>query len=55
MTPSDYARMAKNCAERADALEPGPKRDELLKKAQQFRFYAKVENWVASPGLQPPD
>jgi hypothetical protein len=47
--------MADKCAERAHLLEPGPERDELLKKVQQFRSYSMVENWVASSELDPPD
>jgi hypothetical protein len=55
MTPVDYERMANRCAKEADGLAPGPERDELLRKVQKFRSYAKMENWVASPALQPPE
>jgi hypothetical protein len=39
----------------ADKLAPGPERDELLKKADQAETAARLDDeWVNSPGLQPP-
>ena len=55
MKQTDYARMAEKYAREADRLPPGPERDELLKKVKLFESYAKIENWIASPGLQPPN
>jgi hypothetical protein len=55
MKQSDYVRMAEKCARDADRMAPGPERDELLRKAKLFETYAKLENWIASPGLQPPN
>ena len=54
MNQADYVRMAEKCARDADRMSPGPERDELLTKAKLFEAYAKIENWIASPGLQPP-
>jgi hypothetical protein len=31
-------------------MPPGPERDELLRKVKLFESYAKIENWIASPG-----
>jgi hypothetical protein len=55
MKQVDYARMAEKCAREADELPPGPKRDELLKKVKLFESHAKIDNWITSPGLQPPN
>ena len=50
----EYARLAEDYSRQADAMKPGPERDALIVKAKQYRSYAKAENWIASPGLQPP-
>jgi hypothetical protein len=55
MKQVDYVRMAEKCAHEADRLPPGPERDELLKKVKLFESYAKIDNWITSPGLQPPN
>ena len=55
MKQVDYLRMAEKCAREANTMAPGPKRDELLRKAKLFESYAKVDGWIASPGLQPPN
>jgi hypothetical protein len=54
MKQLDYARLAEDCSRQADVMKPGPERDALIAKAKQYRSYAKMENWIASPGLQPP-
>jgi hypothetical protein len=54
MKSTDYARMAEECSRQADSMQPGPERDILMEKVRQYRSYAKMENWVASPELQPP-
>ena len=54
MKQLDYTRLAEDCSKQADAMKPGPERDALIAKAKQYRSYAKMENWIASPGLQPP-
>ena len=35
-------------------LKPGPQRDALLKKIRQLETAAHVNEWLSSPGLQPP-
>jgi hypothetical protein len=55
MKQADYVRMAEKCTREADRLPPGPVRDELLKKVKLFESYAKIDNWITSPGLQPPN
>jgi hypothetical protein len=55
MKQVDYVRMAEKCAREADRMPPGPERDELLRKIKLFESYAKIDNWIASPGLQPPN
>jgi hypothetical protein len=55
MKQVDYVRMAEKCAREADRMPPGPGRDELLRKIKLFESYAKIDNWIASPGLQPPN
>jgi hypothetical protein len=55
MKQVDYIRMVEKCTREADRLPPGAERDELLKKIKLFESYAKIDNWIASPGLQPPN
>jgi hypothetical protein len=55
MKQADYVRMAEKCTREANRLPPGPERDELLKQVKLFESYAKIDNWIASPGLQPPN
>ena len=38
----------------AAKLAPGPKRDLLLQRARQADTAVDIEDWVNSPGLQPP-
>jgi hypothetical protein len=38
----------------ADLCPPGPKRDFVLRKARQVETATHVEDWLTSPGLQPP-
>lgn len=48
------ASFAKDVREKALQLRPGPEQDLLLKKARQADTAAHLEEWVSSPGLQPP-
>ena len=45
---------AKEVRHQATALPPGPDRDMLLKKVRQAETALHLEDWVNSPGLQPP-
>jgi hypothetical protein len=53
MKQVDNVRMAEKCAREAGRKPPGRERDELLRKMKLFESYAKTDNWIASPGLQP--
>jgi hypothetical protein len=46
-----FARAAR---EKASLLPPGAEKDELLRKARQADTTAHLDDWVNSPGLQPP-
>jgi hypothetical protein len=35
-------------------LKPGPQRDELIKKIRQLETALHINEWLTSPGLQPP-
>jgi hypothetical protein len=35
-------------------LPPGPERDHLAKQIRQNETAANIDQWLASPGLQPP-
>jgi len=35
-------------------LKPGPERDGVLKKISQLETAAHINEWLSSPGLQPP-
>jgi hypothetical protein len=39
----------------AAELRPGPARDALLRKIRQLNTAAHVNEWLASPGLRPPE
>jgi hypothetical protein len=45
---------AKEAREKASTMPPCPERDALLQKARQADTAAKINEWVSSPGLQPP-
>jgi hypothetical protein len=38
----------------AATLPPGPQKDELLKKIGQLETASHINDWLSSPGLQPP-
>ena len=48
------AAFAERARENARFLKVGAERDELLKKAQHADTAAHIEDWLNSPGLQPP-
>ena len=48
------AAWAKQVHEQAEALPPGPERDDLLKKAHQADTAAHIDDWANSTGLLPP-
>jgi hypothetical protein len=48
------AAEAKRLREQAEALPPGIERDELIRKARQAETASRMNEWLQSPGLQPP-
>lgn len=40
--------------EQASRLPPSPQKYTLLKKIRQLETAARVDGWLASPGLRPP-
>jgi hypothetical protein len=45
---------AESLRKQVQEMPPGVRRDELLRKARQAERAAHVDDWLASPGLQPP-
>ena len=35
-------------------LEPGPQKDALLNRIRQLETASRINDWLSSPGLQPP-
>ena len=48
-------RMAQQCREKAKTLPPGLEREEMIRKARQAETASHLSQWVASPGLRPPE
>jgi hypothetical protein len=40
--------------ERAETLPPGQERELLSRKARQLETASRINDWISSPGLQPP-
>ena len=40
---------------KAAQLQPGPEREDLLKRARQADTAAHLDEWANSPGLRPPE
>jgi hypothetical protein len=47
-------REAENLRRQAIEMPPDVRRDELLRKARQAETAVRVDDWLASPGLQAP-
>jgi hypothetical protein len=45
---------AKEARSSADRLPPGPAKDEFLRKARQADTATHLDEWINSPGWQPP-
>ena len=39
---------------KASQLPPGPEQEDVLRRANQADVAIQLEDWVSSPGLQPP-
>ena len=48
------ASFAKNARERAALLPQGPEREALLREADRADTTSHLDDWINSPGLQPP-
>jgi hypothetical protein len=48
-------QLAQHCREKAKTLPPGIERDEMIRKARQAETASHLSQWVASPGLRPPE
>jgi hypothetical protein len=48
------AAFASEVREQAAHAQPGPERDNLLRRASQAETAAQLEQWIKSPGPQPP-
>jgi hypothetical protein len=46
---------AQRFRDQAKTLRPGRERDELIRKARQAETASHINEWVASPGLRPPE
>jgi hypothetical protein len=47
------SKWADGVRKQASELPPGPEREALLKKASHAETAADLDEWAASPGLQP--
>lgn len=47
-------RQAEQIRLQAEGMPPGQEREQLLKKARDADMGAHIEEWLRSPGLQPP-
>ncbi len=48
------ASFAKEVRERASRLPPGEERTDLLRRARQADTASHLDDWINSPGVQPP-
>jgi hypothetical protein len=48
------SEQAKRMRAEAKLLPPGPARDEMIRKAREAEIAAHLNEWLTSPGLQPP-
>jgi hypothetical protein len=44
----------RNLRQEASLLPPGPRQDDLLRQARQADTAAHMDEWLRSPGVQPP-
>jgi hypothetical protein len=52
--PDDLTQEAERLRAEAEKLPPGMERHDLERKARQVEIAAHVDEWLKSPGLQPP-
>jgi hypothetical protein len=52
--PDRLEKEAERFRQEAETKAPGQERDNLLRKARQAETAAHIDQWIDSPGLQPP-
>jgi len=52
--PDNLTREAERLRAKAGKLRPGTERHDLERKARQAETAAHIDEWLDSPGLQPP-
>ena len=52
--PDRLAKEAERFRQKLRLKPPGQERDELLRKVRQAETAAEIDQWISSPGLQPP-
>jgi hypothetical protein len=52
--PERLSEEAERLREKAQTVPPGKDRDDLLRKARQTEIASHINEWLSSPGLQPP-
>jgi len=53
--PDDLTEEAERLRAEAEKLAPGPEGHALERKARQAETAAHIDEWLKSPGLQPPE
>jgi len=49
------AQLATHLREQAKLLRPGAERDEMMRKARQAETASRMNEWLTSRGLRPPE
>ena len=53
-TPSDEHLEEQAMRLRKEAIPPGVEREKLVRQARKAEAAARIQEWLSSPGLQPP-
>jgi hypothetical protein len=53
--PDDLTQEAERLRAEAEKLRPGTERHGLERKARQAETAARIDEWLKSPGLRPPE
>jgi hypothetical protein len=54
-SPEALSEEAKRLRAEAKLLPPGAAREEMIRRARQAEIAAHLDEWLTSPGLQPPE
>jgi hypothetical protein len=52
--PERLSQEVERLRELVETAPPGKEREELLRKARQAETASRIDEWLSSPGLQPP-